>query len=863
MRNYSKKELKRINPTVKKVLALEHEMSLLSNKELREKSNEFKEMILKGETLEKILPEAFAVCREAAWRTVGLKAYPIQIMGGILLHQGRIAEIKTGQGKTLVVTMPAYLNALTGKGVHVVTINDYLAKRDSEWMGKVYKFLGLSVGLVGQGMSTVSRQNAYACDITYGTSAEFGFDYLRDNMAKSATYQVQRGHNYIIIDEIDSVLIDEARTPLIISGPGGEASELYVKADRFIRTLKGKYINKTDRFFDIEAYAENQEDYVVQEQNKVVNITETAVKKAEKYFGIDNLMDPQNIEIQHHINQSLRAHTVMKKDVDYVIEDGKVQIVDENTGRIMYGRRYNDGLHQAIEVKEGIDIVGENKTLASVTLQNYCKLYSKLSGMSGTVETEKEEFAATYNIDVVVVPTNKPIIREDKNDLIFRTEKAKYKAVVEEIKRANEIGQPVLVGTNSVQASKTVSDLLKKENIKHNLLNANNHKEEAKIIAQAGKIGAVTISTNMAGRGTDIMLGGNAEFSAKEILKREGFTEKEIEIADSFFETDDETVIRLREHYQEILLGERAVTEKEAEKVKEIGGLYVIGTERSAAKRIDNQLIGRSGRQGDPGKSQFFVSLEDEISRVFGSHKIEKILDATGVDDDTPIHNKMLTRAIENAQKNIESIYFAGRKATVQYDDVINEQRKVIYRQRQQVIENINIRDFVMNMIHDSVIDLFDFYWNEHRQDLENLRKELIYFNVVVSDFGDKTKDEVLSSALEMIDEFYREKCEVYGENIMNQLEKNILLKFVDKYWMDYMDDVNFLKTGIKLCASANKDPVVEFRKETSEMFVMTVGLIKKYTAMAVLNATPALHGDEKMRPVMRTTLAADFTGKK
>ena len=711
--NYSKKEVKRILPLQKKVLALEEEYSKLTDEELKAKTPEFKERLKNGETLDDLLPEAFAACREASWRVLGMKPFPVQIIGGIILHQGRIAEMKTGEGKTLVATLPAYLNALAGKGVHIVTVNDYLARRDSEWMGKVYRFMGLEVGLIIHELNNDQRRKAYQADITYGTNNEMGFDYLRDNMVQYKELKVQRGHNYAIVDEVDSILIDEARTPLIISGRGEKSTDLYRQADAFARTLKMVKVAELDSKEDAEKSIGGDGDYIVDEKARTATLTLSGVKKAEKFFNVENLMDAENMTLQHHINQAIKARGVMRRDIDYVVKDGEVLIVDEFTGRIMLGRRYNEGLHQAIEAKEGVNVEHESKTLATITFQNYFRLYDKLAGMTGTAMTESDEFQEIYKLDVVEIPTNKPMIRIDHEDVVYKTEEAKFNAVIEQIEECHKKGQPVLVGTISIEKSEHLSGLLKRHGIKHEVLNAKYHEKEAQIIAQAGKFGAVTISTNMAGRGTDIMLGGNAEYLAKAEMRRMGFAEEHIAEATGFGDTADPDILKARETFTELEKKYKEQIEPEAEKVRAAGGLFIIGTERHDSRRIDNQLRGRSGRQGDPGESRFYLSLEDDLLRLFGGERMTSLMNTMNVDDDTPITTRMLTKSIESAQKKVEAKNFGIRKNVLRYDDVMNKQREIIYSQRDQVLNGEDLRATVLNMMDELIDESIDFYFPE------------------------------------------------------------------------------------------------------------------------------------------------------
>lgn len=846
--NYSKRELKRIQPIVTKVLALEDEFKALSDSELQAMTPKLKERLAKGETLDDILPEAFATCREASSRVLGMRHFPVQIIGGIVLHQGRIAEMRTGEGKTLVGTLPAYLNALSGKGVHVVTVNDYLAKRDSEWMGKIFRFLGLTVGLISHDMENQARKRAYLCDITYATNNELGFDYLRDNMVIYKEQKVQRGHNYCIVDEVDSILIDEARTPLIISGPGEKSTELYQVADRFAKTLTFQKVAELDSKEDNDELYQDV-DYLVDEKAKSATLTPSGIKKAEKYFQIENLNDPEHLTIQHHINQAIKANGVMQNEIDYVVKDGEVIIVDEFTGRLMNGRRYNDGLHQAIEAKEGVKIENESKTLATITFQNFFRLYNKLSGMTGTALTEEEEFQHIYKLDVVAVPTNKPVIRKDLHDVVFKTEKGKFMAVIKQIQECNAKGQPVLVGTVNVDKSEILSALLKRAGIKHEVLNAKYHAKEAEIVAQAGKKGAVTIATNMAGRGTDINLGGNAEYMAKHEMARQGFTDELIAEATGFGDTDDEDIINARKVFTELNDKFKAQIKPEQDEVRELGGLYIIGTERHESRRIDNQLRGRAGRQGDPGVSQFFLSLDDDLMRIFGSDKVKSMVDALGLEEDEPIQAKMLTNAIENAQKNLESRNFDSRKHVLQYDEVMNEQRKIIYAQRQMVLDGEDISGTIKNMMESAIDSALDDYigiseipedWNiraitEFANQYLNAQGE---FKIPEEDMETITKADVKDMLMELGNKRYESQEEVFGEN-MRELERVLMLRVVDTLWMDHLDEMEHVKREIGLRAYGQHDPVLEYRNVGSELYENMLDSIKKDTVRYVLSAMP------------------------
>ena len=845
---YSDRELKKIYPIADKVMELESVMEKLSDAELRAKTDEFKSRYNSGETLDELLPEAFAVMREASFRVLGMKHFRVQVIGGIILHQGRIAEMKTGEGKTLVSTLPAYLNALSGKGVHIVTVNDYLAKRDSEWMGKVYKFLGMSIGLIIHDLSHEERREAYNSDITYGTNNELGFDYLRDNMVVHKEETVQRGHNYAIVDEVDSILIDEARTPLIISGMGAEANNLYKVADMFVKRLKKMVVTEhNDKEHDEEVDA----DYIVDEKAKTATLTPKGIKKAEQGFGVDNLSDPDNMKLQHHINQALHANGCMHRDQQYVVVDGQVQIVDEFTGRIMPGRRYSDGLHQAIEAKEGVKVENESRTLATITFQNFFRLYSKLSGMTGTALTEEEEFQHIYRLDCVAVPTNKPVIREDLNDSVYKTEKGKYMAVIRQVKECNKKGQPVLIGTVDVEKSELLSALLKREGIPHNVLNAKFHAKEAEIVAQAGKLGAVTIATNMAGRGTDIMLGGNAEYMAKHELLKQGMSDDLIAEATGFAETDNEEIINARKLYQEYYNKYKEQIQPETEKVREAGGLFIIGTERHESRRIDNQLRGRSGRQGDSGASRFFLSLDDSLMRIFGSERVKAMVNAMGLEEDEPIEAKMLSRSIENAQKNLESRNFDARKHVLQYDEVMNEQRKIIYKQRQQVLDGEDISQTIKGMI-ESVIDtaLDDYigisdipeHWhiNAIYEFANTVLRANDEFEISKDELETITRADVKARLMEIANKRYSEQEEIFGEN-MRELERTLMLRVVDTLWMDHLDEMEQVKREIGLRSVGQHDPVVEYRLVASDLYDAMLDSIKRDTVRYVLFAMPRI----------------------
>ncbi len=843
--NYSKRELKRIQPILDSVLALEDKYEKMDDDELVSQTNILKERLKNGETTDDILPDAFAVCREASSRVLGMKHFPVQIIGGIVLHQGRISEMKTGEGKTLVATLPAYLNGLTGQGVHVVTVNDYLAKRDSEWMGKLYRFLGLSVGLITHDLDNDKRKEAYNCDITYGTNNELGFDYLRDNMVIYKEHKVQREHAYAIVDEVDSILIDEARTPLIISGQGDKSTELYKVADKFAKTLKMIKVAETNSKEDNdETYKDS--DYVVDEKAKTATLTPSGVKKAEAYFNLENLTDSDNINIQHHINQAIKANGVMTKDIDYVVKDGEVIIVDEFTGRLMYGRRYNEGLHQAIEAKEGVKVERESKTLATITFQNYFRLYNKLSGMTGTAMTEEAEFREIYKLDVIEIPTNKPMQRIDKPDNIFKTEKCKFTAVIDEIIKCHEKGQPVLVGTISIEKSEILSSMLKRKGIKHSVLNAKYHDKEAEIVAQAGKKGAVTIATNMAGRGTDIVLGGNAEFMAKAEMRKMKFTEEQIIESTSYSETDDEEILNARKTYKELYQKHKAEIDKEAQIVKEAGGLFIMGTERHESRRIDNQLRGRSGRQGDPGVSCFYLSFEDDLMRLFGGERMQNIMERYNVDESVPIESKMLSNSIENAQKKVEGRNFGIRKNVLQFDDVMNRQREIMYDQRNKVLNGENLKSQIISMIEQTVKETVSQYIsNDSLKDDWNLEGLHDYYlgwlldendlKYSLDELEDVSVDDIVETITNKAKALYEERENAFGSEIMRELERVVLLKNVDTQWMDHIDAMEELKRGIRLRAYAQRDPVVEYRLEGFDMFDQMIAAIRADTARMIL----------------------------
>ena len=836
---YSQRELKSIYPIVDKITALEDEYKALTDAQLQAKTPEFKTRLQNGETLDDILPEAFAAVREAADRVLGMRPYPVQLVGGIVLHQGRIAEMKTGEGKTLVATLPAYLNALTGEGVHHVTVNDYLAKRDSEWMGKVHRFMGLTVGLIIHDMGKEERQKAYQSDITYGTNNEMGFDYLRDNMAIYANEQVQRGHAFAIVDEVDSILIDEARTPLIISGMGEKSTQMYDMAEMFAARLKKYVVTETD---DKEEEDVNIDaDYIVDEKARTCSLTARGIKKAEEFFHLDNLSDPENSTTAHHINQAIKAHGIMKRDVDYVVKDGEVVIVDEFTGRLMFGRRYSEGLHQAIEAKEHLSVQRESKTLATITFQNYFRLYRKLSGMTGTALTEEEEFATIYALDIIEIPTNRPVARVDNEDSVYKTENGKYRAVIRQVKECHAKGQPVLVGTVSIEKNELLGKMLTREGIKHNLLNAKNHEREAEIVAQAGQYGAVTVATNMAGRGTDIMLGGNAEYMAKNDLRKAGLTDELIAEATGYAETDNEEILNARKLFAEKLAQHKAEIAGEAEKVRAAGGLFIIGTERHDSRRIDNQLRGRAGRQGDPGETRFYISLEDDLMRLFGGDRVTSIMERMDLDEDTPIESKMLSRAIEQAQTTVESRNFQTRKSVLEYDDVMNKQREIIYGQRKQVLDGMDVKDIIMNMMNGAIANLVHaaFLGSEHL-DMASCRDLLrsvegVYFpkytvKVDEAQLKTMTQQDFTDLFTAAAADYYAKKEEEITPPVMRELERVILLRVVDEYWMEHIDAMQDLRQGIRLRAYAQTNPVDAYKKESLEMFEEMVDAMKEET---------------------------------
>ena len=872
---YSQRELKSIYPIVDKITALEDEYKQLTDAELQAKTPEFKERLANGETLDDILPEAFAAVREAADRVLGMRPYPVQLVGGIVLHQGRIAEMKTGEGKTLVATLPAYLNALTGEGVHIVTVNDYLAKRDSEWMGKVHRFMGLTVGLIIHDMKKEERQKAYQADITYGTNNEMGFDYLRDNMALYANEQVQRGHAFAIVDEVDSILIDEARTPLIISGMGEKSTQLYDMAEMFAARLK-KFVvvesdDKEEEATDIDA------DYVVDEKARSVTLTARGVKKAEEFFHLDNLSDPENSTIAHHINQAIKAHGIMKRDVDYVVKDGEVVIVDEFTGRLMFGRRYSEGLHQAIEAKEHLSVQRESKTLATITFQNYFRLYRKLSGMTGTALTEEEEFATIYALDIIEIPTNRPIARIDNEDSVYKTENGKYRAVIQQVKACHAKGQPVLVGTVSIEKNELLGKMLTREGIKHNLLNAKNHEREAEIVAQAGQFGAVTVATNMAGRGTDIMLGGNAEYMAKNDLRKAGLTDELIAEATGYAETDNQEILDARKLFAEKLAQHKAEIAGEADKVRAAGGLFIIGTERHDSRRIDNQLRGRAGRQGDPGETRFYISLEDDLMRLFGGDRVTGMMERMNIDEDTPIENKMLSRAIEQAQTTVESRNFQARKSVLEYDDVMNKQREIIYGQRKQVLDGMDVKGIIMGMMESAIgHQVRSAFMGQEHLDMVQCKELLrgvegVYFTkytvkIDESQLPTLTEDDFIEMFTKAAADFYEKKEQEITPPVMRELERVVLLRVVDEYWMDHIDAMQDLRQGIRLRAYAQTNPVDAYKKESLEMFEEMIDAMKEETVRRLYSVRLRQNEEVKRERVasgMTENVGGDGTVKK
>ena len=872
---YSERELKSIYPIVDKIEAMADEYRALTDEELRAKTPEFKARLANGETLDDILPEAFAAVREAAGRVLGLYPYRVQLIGGIVLHQGRIAEMKTGEGKTLVATLPAYLNALTGNGVHIVTVNDYLAKRDSEWMGKVHRFLGLSVGLIVHDLTSDERRAAYAADITYGTNNEMGFDYLRDNMALFSSELVQRGHAFAIVDEVDSILIDEARTPLIISGIGQKSTEMYSRTEALVARFRKKVIAETDEKEEEDVNVDA--DYIVDEKAKTATLTARGIAKAEQYFEIENLSDPENSTIAHHINQAIKAHGTMKRDIDYVVKDGEVVIVDEFTGRLMFGRRYSEGLHQALEAKEHVTVARESKTLATITFQNYFRLYKKLSGMTGTALTEEEEFGTIYNLDIIEIPTNRPIARIDDPDVVYKTEAAKYRAVIAQVKECHAKGQPVLVGTVSIEKNEHLSYLLSREGIKHNLLNAKNHEKEAEIVAQAGKLGAVTVATNMAGRGTDIMLGGNAEYMAKNDLRKAGLSDELIAEATGYAETDDQEILDARALFAEALAKHKAEIAGEADRVREAGGLFIIGTERHDSRRIDNQLRGRAGRQGDPGETRFYLSLEDDLLRLFGGERITNLMDRMNLDEDTPIENKMLSKSIENAQTSVESRNFQSRKATLEYDDVMNKQREIIYGQRKQVLDGRNLKDTIFGMIRSGISNQVTLHSGEHgKLDEDGVREILgslegMYFprgmvTETPAELAAMGEDELTELFFNAAVTTYERKEEAVTSPIMRELERVVLLRVVDEYWMDHIDAMQELRQGIRLRAYAQVNPIDAYKKESLEMFEEMISAIQDETVRRIFSARIKSEAEVKRERVAEgivATTAGDGSVKK
>ncbi len=869
---YSDHELKKIYPIADKIEALEEEYKALTDAQLQAKTAEFKERLQNGETTDDILPEAFATVREAADRVLGLRPYRVQLIGGIVLHQGRIAEMKTGEGKTLVATLPAYLNALTGQGVHIVTVNDYLAKRDSEWMGKVHRFLGLSVGLIIHDLSKAERQAAYAADITYGTNNEMGFDYLRDNMALYASEQVQRGHHFAIVDEVDSILIDEARTPLIISGMGEKSTQLYDQAEQFAARLKKYVVTETDDKAEEDPTIDA--DYVVDEKAKTATLTARGIAKAEEFFSLENLSDPENSTIAHHINQAIKAHGTMKRDVDYVVKDGEIIIVDEFTGRLMFGRRYSEGLHQAIEAKEHVSVQRESKTLATITFQNYFRLYNKLSGMTGTALTEEEEFSTIYKLDIVEIPTNRPVIRIDNEDAVYKTENGKYRAVIRQIKECHEKGQPVLVGTVSIEKNELLGKLLTREGIKHNLLNAKNHEKEAEIVAQAGKFGAVTVATNMAGRGTDIMLGGNAEYLAKTDLRKAGMTDELIAEATGYAETEDEEILSARKLFAEKLRQHKEEIAGEADRVRQAGGLFIIGTERHESRRIDNQL---RGRQGDPGETRFYISLEDDLMRLFGGERVTNMMERLNIDEDTPIEQKILTRAIEQAQTTVESRNFQARKSVLEYDDVMNKQREIIYDQRKQVLDGLDVKNIIMNMMNTSISHLVAEYFAENDHlDAASCRELLrqvegLYFPKFTVRFTDeelkeKTAADVTEAFTAAAAAYYEQKEQEFTSPVMREVERVVLLRVVDEYWMDHIDAMADLRQGIRLRAYAQTDPIIAYKKESLDMFEEMISAIQSETVRRLYSVRIKKDQEIKRERVAKATgesVGGDGTVKK
>ena len=872
---YSQRELKSIYPIADKIEALEEEYRALTDEQLQAKTPEFKQRLQQGETLDDILPEAFAAVREAADRVLGLRPYRVQLIGGIVLHQGRIAEMKTGEGKTLVATLPAYLNALTGNGVHIVTVNDYLAKRDSEWMGKVHRFMGLTVGLIVHDLTKEQRQAAYAADITYGTNNEMGFDYLRDNMAIYKDEQVQRGHSFAIVDEVDSILIDEARTPLIISGMGEKSTQLYDMAESFACRLKKYVVTETD---DKEAEDETLDaDYIVDEKARTATLTARGIAKAEEFFHLDNLSDPENSTIAHHINQAIKAHGTMKRDVDDVVKDGEIIIVDEFTGRLMFGRRYSEGLHQAIEAKEHVSVQRESKTLATITFQNYFRLYSKLSGMTGTAMTEEEEFATIYKLDIVEIPTNRPVVRIDNEDAVYKTEQGKYRAVIRQVKECHEKGQPVLVGTVSIEKNELLSRMLTKEGIRHNLLNAKNHEKEAEIVAQAGQFGAVTVATNMAGRGTDIMLGGNAEYMATNDLRKAGYTDEVIADATGYAETDNSEILEARQMFADKLRQHKEEISGEADRVRQAGGLFIIGTERHDSRRIDNQLRGRAGRQGDPGETRFYISLEDDLMRLFGGERVQAAMERMNIDEDMPIESKMLTRSIQQAQTTVESRNFQARKSVLEYDDVMNKQREIIYGQRRQVLEGMDVKDVIMNMMNTSITHLVqNAFSGVQHLDMTSCQELLrqvegVYFPKYAVRFSQEQLDAMDAQAVtdaftQAAAGYYQQKEDEFTAPVMREVERVVLLRVVDEYWMEHIDAMSDLRQGIRLRAYAQTDPIIAYKKESLEMFEEMIAAIQDETVRRLYSVRLKKNEEVKRERVANATsesVGGDGTVKK
>ena len=872
---YSQRELKSIYPIADKIEALEEEYRALTDEQLQAKTPEFKQRLQQGETLDDILPEAFAAVREAADRVLGLRPYRVQLIGGIVLHQGRIAEMKTGEGKTLVATLPAYLNALTGNGVHIVTVNDYLAKRDSEWMGKVHRFMGLTVGLIVHDLTKEQRQAAYAADITYGTNNEMGFDYLRDNMAIYKNEQVQRGHSFAIVDEVDSILIDEARTPLIISGMGEKSTQLYDMAESFACRLKKYVVTETD---DKEAEDETLDaDYIVDEKARTATLTARGIAKAEEFFHLDNLSDPENSTIAHHINQAIKAHGTMKRDVDYVVKDGEIIIVDEFTGRLMFGRRYSEGLHQAIEAKEHVSVQRESKTLATITFQNYFRLYSKLSGMTGTAMTEEEEFATIYKLDIVEIPTNRPVVRIDNEDAVYKTEQGKYQAVIRQVKECHEKGQPVLVGTVSIEKNELLSRMLTKEGIRHNLLNAKNHEKEAEIVAQAGQFGAVTVATNMAGRGTDIILGGNAEYMATNDLRKAGYTDEVIADATGYAETDNSEILEARQMFADKLRQHKEEISGEADRVRQAGGLFIIGTERHDSRRIDNQLRGRAGRQGDPGETRFYISLEDDLMRLFGGERVQAAMERMKIDEDMPIESKMLTRSIQQAQTTVESRNFQARKSVLEYDDVMNKQREIIYGQRRQVLEGMDVKDVIMNMMNTSITHLVqNAFSGVQHLDMTSCQELLrqvegVYFPKYAVRFSQEQLDAMDAQAVtdaftQAAAGYYQQKEDEFTAPVMREVERVVLLRVVDEYWMEHIDAMSDLRQGIRLRAYAQTDPIIAYKKESLEMFEEMIAAIQDETVRRLYSVRLKKNEEVKRERVANATsesVGGDGTVKK